>query len=103
MRESGVPDVFRDLLGLFRSDAPPLLAAMRSAAAAGNAGQLRQAAHSLKGAAANLGARQMASFAAELEAIGRSGSVEGAAGPLAAADAQFQQVCEALEAEAGGS
>jgi CheY-like chemotaxis protein/HPt (histidine-containing phosphotransfer) domain-containing protein len=103
MRDGGVPDVFRDLLQLFRADAPQLLTAMRAAVAEGNAEQLKQAAHSLKGAAANLGARQMSGIAAELEAIGRRGTVEGAEPLLDRVEAQFQQVCEALEREAGPS
>jgi len=101
MRDGGVPDVFRDLLQLFRADVPPLLAAMRAAVAAGNAEQLKQAAHSLKGAAANLGARRMSGLTAELEAIGRGGTVEGAEALSDRLDSQFRQVCDALEREAG--
>jgi signal transduction histidine kinase/DNA-binding response OmpR family regulator/HPt (histidine-containing phosphotransfer) domain-containing protein len=101
MRDGGVPDVFRDLLELFQADAPPLLAAMRGAVAEGNAQRLKEAAHSLKGAAANLGARQMASVCAELESIGRAGTVEDADGLLANAQEQFQWVCDALMAETG--
>jgi signal transduction histidine kinase/CheY-like chemotaxis protein/HPt (histidine-containing phosphotransfer) domain-containing protein len=102
MRAGGVPDVFRDLLELFRADAPPLLSAMREAVAGGDAARLKEAAHSLKGAAANLGARRMSMLCAQLETMGRNGSVEAAAGLLTEVDQQFQWVCEALEAETGG-
>jgi signal transduction histidine kinase/DNA-binding response OmpR family regulator/HPt (histidine-containing phosphotransfer) domain-containing protein len=103
MRDGGVPDVFRDLLELFRADAPPLLERMREAVADGAPPRLREAAHGLKGASANLGARRMSMLCAELETMGRDGSVEEAAGLLADVEQQFQWVCEALEAETGAA
>jgi signal transduction histidine kinase/DNA-binding response OmpR family regulator/HPt (histidine-containing phosphotransfer) domain-containing protein len=102
MRDGGVPDVFKDLLGLLRAEAPPLLETMRAAVAQENAQQLRQAAHSLKGAAGNLGGRRMAAVCAELESLGRGGSTEGAAALLDQAEQEFQVLYAALAAEAGG-
>jgi HPt (histidine-containing phosphotransfer) domain-containing protein len=102
MRDRGAPDVFKELLALFRADAPPLLSAMRTAVAEGNAQKLKAAAHSLKGAAANLGGRTLAALCAELEKIGRDGSVQGTEALLAELEPQFQRVCAMLEAEMRG-
>jgi signal transduction histidine kinase/DNA-binding response OmpR family regulator/HPt (histidine-containing phosphotransfer) domain-containing protein len=102
MRDRGAPDVFKDLLALFRADAPPLLSAMRTAVAEGNAQKLKASAHSVKGAAANLGARTLAALCAELEKIGRDGSVQGTEALLAELEPQFQRVCATLEAEMRG-
>jgi two-component system, sensor histidine kinase len=102
VQQGGEPGIFRDLLELFQADAPPLLAAMRAAVTEGSPESLRAAGHGLKGVAANLGARELSRIAAELEALGRKGTVCDAEPLLAAAEAQFQQVCEALAAEAGG-
>jgi CheY-like chemotaxis protein len=102
MRDRGAPDVFKDLLALFRADAPPLLSAMRTAVAEGDAQKLKASAHSVKGAAANLGARTLAALCAELEKIGRDGSVQGTEALLAELEPQFQRVCATLEAEMRG-
>jgi HPt (histidine-containing phosphotransfer) domain-containing protein len=102
MRDRGAPDVFKELLALFRADAPPLLSAMRTAVAEGNAQKLKASAHSLKGAAANLGGRTLAALCAELEKIGRDGSVQGTEVLLAELEPQFQRVCAMLEAEMRG-
>jgi signal transduction histidine kinase/DNA-binding response OmpR family regulator/HPt (histidine-containing phosphotransfer) domain-containing protein len=101
MGEAAGTDVCKDLLDLFRADAPPLLQSMRDAAGRGDARKLRESAHTLKGGAANLGARAMAAVCAELEKQGREGNVEGAEPLLAQLDRHFQDVCQALEAQTG--
>jgi PAS domain S-box-containing protein len=95
-------DIIKDLLNLFRSDVPPLLEALRSAVTAGDAQKMKESAHSLKGGAANLGAKTMAALCFELEKKGREGSLEGAAERLPAIEEQFRLVCAALEAETKG-
>jgi PAS domain S-box-containing protein len=95
-------DIIKDLLNLFRNDVPPLLTALRAAVTAGDPQKLKESAHSLKGGAANLGAKTMAALCFELEKKGRAGSVEGAAERLPAIEEQFRLVCAALEAETKG-
>jgi len=97
------PDLLRELLGLFQSDLPPQLAAITAAVAAGDAGQLRAIAHSVKGAAANLGALQLTHLCAELEKLGRAGTVAGAHHLLLHLEPAFQAFRRALEAEIGDS
>ena len=99
LRVPSMADLFQDLLVMFRGEAPKLLAAMRAAVAENNAEKLKMAAHSLKGAAGSLGATRLEANCAEVEKIGRAGSVEGAEPLLALLDPQFQQVYGALLAE----
>jgi two-component system, sensor histidine kinase and response regulator len=54
-------------------------------------------AHALKGASANLGARPMAQLADRLQALGREGSIEGAASLLDQLQTAFSDVQAALE------
>ena len=57
---------------------------------------LRRAAHALKGASANVGARALAEVCAQLEARGRFGQLDGAGDLLACFDAEFARVRDAL-------
>ncbi|WP_240484318.1 response regulator [Pseudarthrobacter sulfonivorans] len=61
----------------FRKDVPARLAALREAVRNGGGPALAQAAHALKGAAANIGATAVASLCGELEDMGRSGKHDG--------------------------
>ncbi|WP_332762270.1 response regulator [Pseudarthrobacter sp.] len=61
----------------FRKDVPARLAALREAVTDGGGLALAQAAHALKGAAANIGATAVASLCGELEVLGRSGMLDG--------------------------
>ena len=58
--------------------APKLLDDARRALAAGNAAELRRAAHTLKGSASLFGARPAEAAALELETLAREGKLEGA-------------------------
>ena len=90
------------LLKLFRAEVPPLLEAVRQAAAAGDTQRLGRAAHGVKGCAANLGANRLAALSATLEKSGRAGTTEGVAPLLAEIEQEFQRVCRALEEELAG-
>lgn len=61
----------------FRKDVPARLAALREAMTDGGGPALAQAAHALKGAAANIGATAVASLCGELEDMGCSGRLDG--------------------------
>lgn len=63
MVDDGSPVAGQSLLHMFRADVEPHLRAMREAVAAADAPKLRRAAHGIKGAAANLGAKPLAAFA----------------------------------------
>ncbi len=59
----------KELLVLFLQDAPQLLLALDIAVTSGDRLELRSAAHALKGAVSNFGARHPQALAAELEEI----------------------------------
>jgi two-component system sensor histidine kinase/response regulator len=55
LREATDADTAREIVGIFAGDAPPSLAALRAALAAGDAEGVRKAAHRMKGAAGTIG------------------------------------------------
>jgi two-component system, sensor histidine kinase and response regulator len=59
----------KELLELFFQDTPQLLNALGEAVTSGDRLELRSAAHALKGAVSNFGARHPQALAAELESI----------------------------------
>ena len=77
-RFAGDREFLDELLGDFQTQAIDILAAIRDAIDAGNADALRYQAHTLKGAAANLGANALAAAAFELEKMGKEGALESA-------------------------
>jgi CheY-like chemotaxis protein len=85
-----------DLIALFLTEAPATLAALGQASAQGDASELRELAHSLKGSCRYLGALQMAALLAELEQIGSRGSVVAAAALLEQIEQEFDRVRHAL-------
>jgi len=72
-RMEGDHDLFYELLDVFMDHVPVLLDDLRSAVTAANAEKLHIAAHSLKGAASNVGAEPVRSAAQQLEVMGQNG------------------------------
>lgn len=99
MQAAAETDLLSELLQLFRSDAEPLLQSLAQAVAEDDPEGQRRAAHGLKGAAANLGARQLAALCQELEQRGRAGTTEGARELLATVETEYPRVVQALEEE----
>ena len=98
----GEPDIVQELAEAFQFETPPLLEALRQAIVEGQPEQLKRAAHNLRGSSNNLGARTMAALSAELEAIGKNGTVERAAELVTHLEQEYQRVCQALAAEIAG-
>ncbi|MFC3688018.1 response regulator [Aquipuribacter hungaricus] len=103
LAELGEPGCAEDdelLAGLLRSfagRAPALLAGLRDAVRAQDTGQVEQLAHTLKGAALNVGADGLGGLAAAVEALGRAGTVEGADRALSAAEAELVLLVPVME------
>ena len=102
-RVGGNLALLRQLADVFRDDCTRLVGAIRDAVGSGDAAGLRQAAHTLKGGAANLGARPLAALCALVEKQAREGSTEGVEEVLAEAGRQVEDVCRALQAEVRGA
>jgi len=95
----GEPDIVQELAEAFQFETPPLLEVLHQAVAEGQPEQLKRAAHNLKGSSHNLGARTMAALSAELETIGKNGTVEGTAELVTRLEQEYQRVCQALASE----
>jgi len=81
-----------ELVGTFLEEAPPMLAELRSAQAAGAADAFRRAAHSLKSNSNTFGATRLGALARDLEL----GGLIASAAPLDALEAEYQRVAAAL-------
>jgi CheY-like chemotaxis protein len=99
----GDRDLLRELTGLFPEECARLLSEIRSAVARGDAGRLRNAAHTLKGSLGTFGARAACAAALRLETMGRQGDLHGAAAACAALDREIARLLPALAALAGGA
>jgi HPt (histidine-containing phosphotransfer) domain-containing protein len=97
---SGTGDFLARVVARYAQDAPQLFERMRAAIASADAAALRMAAHTLKSSSANLGAKTAAAICKELEALGRSGSIGGAAELMHELEAELTGAYAALEAEA---
>jgi PAS domain S-box-containing protein len=95
----GEPDIVWELAEAFAFETPPLLETLRQSVASGQPEQLKRAAHNLKGSSNNLGARPMAALSAELEIIGKNGTVERAEELVTRLEQEYQRVCQALANE----
>jgi histidine phosphotransfer protein HptB len=99
---SGDPGQFRELIDLFLAEMESGLASMRKALAEGNAAELAQLAHSLKGASASMGAGGLASLCRTLEETAKNIKLQGAEGQLDQIESEVRIVREALEKETAG-
>lgn len=78
----GDDELFAELVDLFAEDAPKQVAALRDGLASADQRSAERAAHTLKGAAANLCAHSIRDRAAESEALCREGRLIEAAATL---------------------
>jgi two-component system, sensor histidine kinase and response regulator len=88
----GDETLLRELLHLYRKEAPRLQQAVRSAVAQGNADAIRLAAHALKGTLANLAAPDAYTAAETLEALGRAEDIASAPAALAELEHQLERL-----------
>jgi HPt (histidine-containing phosphotransfer) domain-containing protein len=96
--DDGGTGLLTEMIQIFREDTPRRLSDIVTAAAAGRAEELSRAGHALKGGAGALGAKALRYLAADLEALGRSGSAEAGPDLEARLEATFQASLQALEA-----
>src|SRR5262249_1093088 len=97
-RVGGDVEVAVELASAFLEESPRLLAAVREAMQSKNPIALNRAAHALKGSVANFGVNGAVETALELEQLGASGQLRGAAGLLAHLESQILTVTARLKA-----
>ena len=101
LQDSGGPGILAEIVGMFVEDAQLRLQNLREAVASGEPEDLERAAHALKGASGNVGARRMSRVAADLQEIGASGDLSGAAAKVEALSREFERARPELEALSG--
>ncbi|MFZ1828988.1 MAG: response regulator [Candidatus Competibacteraceae bacterium] len=98
LRREGMPNVLGRVIRLFLDSAPQQIATVRAATQTANASGLREAAHALKSASANLGATDFTELCKQLEMMGKAGQLEEAMEKVVALEENFQRIREALSA-----
>ena len=98
LQEAAGAEFVTELVGTFLEEAPPMLAELRSAQAAGAADTFRRAAHSLKSNSNTFGATRLGELARDLEL----GGLIADSGPLDALEAEYRRVAAALKGLCGG-
>ena len=87
-----------ELVGEYRTDGAVRVADMRAALAAGQAEDLRRAAHTLKGSSASLGALDLADACRSVEGRARDGELDGLGPDVDAIATEFDAVVAGLDA-----
>ena len=91
------PSVLSEIYQTFLQSAADYRKAIHDAMSAGNADALRKAAHTLKGASANVGATTLAAVAGKLEALGKAGALAEAAALAQPLETEFKRVETAVQ------
>jgi CheY-like chemotaxis protein len=103
-QREGEPDIVREVVAIFLSEAPARMKAIRAAAEVGDLATAARTAHTLKGSAGHLGAKTLTMLCARFEDKVRSGAGFNAAFAVDAIEEELERVRRALAAEgkAGG-
>lgn len=99
----GDQELAAQLARLFLEDIEPRMKAITTAVTERDVVRLRAGAHALRGSAATMQADNVSAAAGELEAIGRSGLLDGVQRALAELDAAMAILRPRLVALAGGA
>jgi CheY-like chemotaxis protein len=98
LSRAGGDALVQKVIAAYVGDTPQHLQALRQAVDGSDADTVRKVAHSLKSASANVGADTLARLCKELEQLGRSATVTGAADLLSDMEHEFQAVRHSLNA-----
>jgi HPt (histidine-containing phosphotransfer) domain-containing protein len=92
----GDAELVRDIAGLFEQSSRDVLAQIHSALARADAEQVRRAAHTMKGSAANFLAKPVSDAAYRLEQLARAGDLTAAPAALSILETQVERLRTAL-------
>ncbi|MDD5627809.1 MAG: PAS domain S-box protein [Elusimicrobia bacterium] len=104
LRELAGPEdaaLVADVIHEFLDSSARLLAKLKAGAAAGDIKAVQDNAHALKGASGNVGAAALRKISARLEALARSGTLEGSGELLAALESAVPPTRQRLDQELG--
>jgi HPt (histidine-containing phosphotransfer) domain-containing protein len=91
-------DLLRELLDIFKDDAPRHLETLRDAVARGDTAKVASEAHALRGMLSNLSAKKAGAAAATLEQLARTGQVADFAASFCLFEQQMRQLMPEIEA-----
>jgi CheY-like chemotaxis protein/HPt (histidine-containing phosphotransfer) domain-containing protein/urease gamma subunit len=92
-------EVLPQLIDNYLEEAPQLLQAMRAAVVSGDTAALQQAAHTLRGTSATLGATHLSQLCKTLETMGSTSITAGALASVLLVEAEYETVKTALQME----
>jgi HPt (histidine-containing phosphotransfer) domain-containing protein len=98
LQQTAGAEFVRELVDTFLSEAPLMLANLDRSLAAGDAGEFRRAAHSLKSNSNTFGAVALGALARHLELSGLDSVIAANAEPLEALRLEYARVAAALSA-----
>jgi signal transduction histidine kinase/DNA-binding response OmpR family regulator len=99
LERAGAPGLVKKITDMFLEDTPRQLADLRDSVQKEDSIRLAKVAHTLKGSAANLGAREMVRICGELQVIGEAENISIAPSLVADLESQFGSVRAALLSE----
>jgi len=86
-----------EIVGIFLKDTPGRVEDIRNGTKHGDAKLVARAAHSLKGSSGNFGATRLQEISRRIEDLANQGDLAGAAGHIAALEAECAVVARAME------
>lgn len=95
-RLDGDEELLREVVDLFLEQSRHQIRELQAALAAGEPAQIRHQAHSLKGAAAGLGAQALSHTAAQLELAGKKGELKEVPELLRALEKELERFQQAV-------
>ena len=99
LRTNGKPELLARAINLYLEESPKLMQRLKQAAVASDAPEIARSAHSLKSTSANVGARVLSRYCADIEASARRADTEEACKIFAKIETEHGRVQSALSAE----
>jgi len=97
LRKPGAPDPRRRVIAIYIDSAPKLMETILASFAGSDSASLKKAAHSLKSASMNVGAKGLGNICAALERIAMEGTLYGGGELIEKAETSYKAVMASLE------
>jgi signal transduction histidine kinase/DNA-binding response OmpR family regulator/HPt (histidine-containing phosphotransfer) domain-containing protein len=97
LRRPGRPDIYVEMLGRYLDSSRQYIQAISQHIAAQNAAELSRIAHTLKSSSGMVGARTLAEYLKQLEALGYSGDVSSSSAVFTQVETEYHRVSRAIE------
>jgi CheY-like chemotaxis protein/HPt (histidine-containing phosphotransfer) domain-containing protein len=96
MQREGSPDLLSRIISVYLKEAPQNIEALNTAVNGKDADGIRNISHALKSGSANIGANILVGHCKELEMMGRTGAIEGAANEFESIKLEFERAVDVL-------